>query len=204
MLKALALGAVILALGTGLGWVVASPRSGGGAARSVAPDRRVEDELRGLRELVETLRGDLALRSAAPPAREREPVERGPSLADLAEQIAALERALTALRSTIASGTIPARFPPFELVRRSPDLPDWDRLQVFVEDRRQGGGTVSEELLKSVKWKSQEEIMLTYGRPSYIEDNGNWIYSGWDVPSVRAAVRFRFIEDYVSFVDVTN
>jgi hypothetical protein len=46
--------------------------------------------------------------------------------------------------------------------------------------------------------------MLTYGRPSYIEDNGNWIYSGWDVPSVRAAVRFRFIEDYVSFVDVTN
>lgn len=204
-----------LALGLVLGWSlwVRAPDS---AAREVAGavERPVEAEilarLRRMEASLAQLTGaGMAPAPAAAPsalaapsereerrAEERRAEERGlpaltaTDLAPLEEQLAALARAVEALQAAERSSAPVAHFPSLELLRSAGDV-NLDQLGILIELHRQKR---DEDMAALVRWKSQEEVLATYGRPETIDAQGNWYY---EHRGLNYSVRFQFVADYV-------
>jgi hypothetical protein len=61
---------------------------------------------------------------------------------------------------------------------------------------------VSEALQQTVRWKSQEEILTTFGRPTTIDAKGSWNYKAPADAARLCTVVIYFVEDYAMGIAV--
>lgn len=152
---------------------------------------------------------DIALRMESVSSAERAPVASGASqemlggqVAALAEQVELLDKVVQSLQNAIKEGVGVARFPDLNLLNRFPAEQNWDLLHQLMAEWK--SGREGEMLaLSRVQWRSQEEILRLYGRPSVIMDNGNWLYERRDLNG-RRWVSFHFVDNYVASLGTSS
>ncbi len=218
----LPLALITLALGLALGYVF-SPRS-----REVPKDgdrsalEAIDARLERLEQALGRERAGAVLQPAAPPTGIQEPTagappiserfpvvsERGPAIEEsgqpsMAEELTALRAAMESLRQAVVDHSLPARFPTQEMIRGAPE-PNTPALEDLLA-RAYGGSTSHAAMKESVRWKSQEEVLALYGRPTQVAVNGAWGYNltRAGANSLRY-VSFEFVDNYVSDVKVTG
>jgi hypothetical protein len=218
----LPLALILLALGFALGFVF-SPRS-----REVPKDgdrstlEAIDARLERLEQALGRERAGAVLQPAAPPTGMQEPTagappiserfpvasERGPAIEEsgqpsMAAELANLHAAMESLRQAVVDHSLPARFPTQEMIRGAPE-PNTPALEDLLA-RAYGGSASHAAMKESVRWKSQEEVLALYGRPTSVGTNGNWFY---DLTPPNAKnhrwVYFEFVENYVTGVTVTG
>ena len=172
-----------------------------------------EDGIRALEERAEEKHEMLALQAEADPtdlhwppqmtpvqSERRDPVAAAhptdPALevADLGAQIAELARLAASARSTLQA-SLPVTRPPLDSIRRAAESPHWEALLPIL-DASLAGRREHDAMVEQLRWTSQEELLILYGRPTRIDDDGAWVYHGTS-GAFNGMVRFSFVGDYV-------
>ncbi len=140
--------------------------------------------------------GTALIGSAASSAPERHPVETATDQPPVADELIALRKAVETLRRTEPGRAVAARFPTLGMIRGAPE-PNAQALEHLHAQLCAGGATYA-AAQESLHWKSQEEILATYGRPTQIQGNGEWFY---ELAGENRSLIFQFVEDYITFVN---
>lgn len=213
---------VALVVGIALGWFLSSrvttapipgSRSGGVEQEGLASLKTSLEEIRSIlrdQEIEASVRSGVrteevdesSLQLAQSP--DRVPVGPTPGLPaldaqveTLREQVEAMGSLLEALRKSLAEGSMPAILPSLELLNRWPAEQNWSQLQQVIESRDDYEG-----LMNRLRWMSQDDVLRTYGRPTWISESGLWTYDRPGAKGRPASVQFTFTQDYVMQVRV--